>query len=49
VIRALGGGSLGNGAADASAGTLNNMFDFDQPNAQRSFLDPSAGEPRHAG
>jgi phospholipase C len=45
----LGGGHLGNGAADASAGTLNNMFDFDQPNAHRLFLDPSTGEPGHGG
>jgi phospholipase C len=41
----LGGERIGSGAADASAGTLNNMFDFDRPNARRLFLNPSTGEP----
>jgi phospholipase C len=41
----LGGQRLGNGSADADAGTLNNMFDWDSHGTNRLFLDPSTGEP----
>jgi phospholipase C len=40
--------ALGNGAADAAAGSLLTMFDFDRHNGQGDgalFLDPSTGEP----
>lgn len=37
--------ALGNGAADSSAGTLMNMFDFQHPPAPKLFLDPGTGEP----
>jgi phospholipase C len=40
----LGGQRLGNGAEDALAGTLDNMLDFDHPEAPRLLLDPSTGE-----
>lgn len=39
-------GRIGNGSADAIAGTLNGMFDFSNPsNARRLFLDPLTGRP----
>jgi phospholipase C len=37
--------ALGNGAADAAAGTILNMFDFGHPSDGRLFLDPATGEP----
>jgi len=40
----LGGARIGNGAEDAFAGTLDNMFDFDHPQGPKLFLDPSTGE-----
>jgi phospholipase C len=37
-------GGIGNGSADATSGTLNGMFDFDDgPRAGKLFLDPSTG------
>ena len=39
-------GRIGGGSTDATAGTLNNMFDFDEERdhgARRLFLDPSTG------
>ncbi len=36
--------SLGNGAADAGAGSVLSMFDFSAPSAPEVFLDPSTGE-----
>ena len=37
-------GRIGNGSADATAGTLNGMFDFDGDHrAPRLFLDPATG------
>jgi phospholipase C len=36
-------GRIGGGSSDAKAGTLNNMFDFDGPNAHRLLLDPATG------
>jgi phospholipase C len=41
----LGGERLGNGAADALAGTLDNMFSFGHPQGPKLFLDPATGEP----
>jgi phospholipase C len=41
----LGGQRLGNGAADATAGSVDNMFDFSGPPSPPLFLDPSTGEP----
>ncbi|MGA8016364.1 MAG: alkaline phosphatase family protein [Candidatus Dormiibacterota bacterium] len=39
---------IGNGAADAAAGSLDSMFDFDDgPVTPRLFLDPTTGEPVH--
>ena len=38
--------NLGNGAADASAGSLSSLFNFQQPNAGKLYLDPVAGEPK---
>ncbi len=41
----LGGERLGNGAQDANAGSLMNMFQFGEgPSGGRLFLDPSTGE-----
>jgi phospholipase C len=40
----LGGQRLGNGAADAETGTIDNMFSFAHPSAPPVFLDPSTGE-----
>jgi phospholipase C len=38
-------GRIGNGSTDAIAGTLNNMFDFnDGPKAGRLILDPQTGQ-----
>jgi phospholipase C len=38
-------GRIGNGSTDAIAGTLNNMFDFnDGPKAGRLILNPQTGE-----
>ena len=45
----LGGNRIGGGAADATAGTLDNMFQFNRPSGQRLFLDPSTGEPVSGG
>jgi phospholipase C len=36
---------IGNGANDASAGTLDNLFSFAHPQGAKLFLDPSTGEP----
>jgi phospholipase C len=42
--------ALGNGAADTSSGTLDNMFDFSHPGNRAPFiLDPQTGEPRSQG
>ncbi len=42
----LGGERIGNGAADATAGTLDNMFSFyGRRKNEPLFLDPSTGEP----
>ena len=38
---------LGNGAFDASTGSLNSMFDWHHPTNQPLFLDPGSGEPMH--
>ena len=35
----------GNGAADAAAGSLDSLFNFNGPKAPPLFLDPSTGEP----
>jgi phospholipase C len=45
----LGGESLGGGSDDATAGTLDGMFDFRHPTARRLFLNPSTGEPIGGG
>jgi phospholipase C len=45
----LGGQRIGGGAADTSAGTLDNMFQFERPSDQRLFLDTSTGEPVGGG
>ncbi|HWE08092.1 MAG TPA: alkaline phosphatase family protein [Solirubrobacteraceae bacterium] len=45
----LGGQRIGNGSADATAGTLQNMFDWGKPTDRRLFLDPSTGEPTSGG
>jgi len=38
-------GQIGNGSTDAIAGSLNNMFDFnDGPQAHRLLLDPQSGQ-----
>ena len=39
--------ALGNGAADASAGSILPMFDFNGPKAERLYLDPATGEKTH--
>jgi phospholipase C len=36
---------LGNGAADAAAGSILSMFNFAHPSAPRLFLNPATGEP----
>jgi phospholipase C len=42
----LGGQRIGSGSFDAVAGSINNMFDFNQrPNVFPYILDPSTGEP----
>ncbi|MBV9414526.1 MAG: hypothetical protein JO363_06065 [Solirubrobacterales bacterium] len=41
----LGGQRIGGGAADASAGTLDNLFSFHDGDNRRLFLDPGTGEP----
>ena len=42
----LSGERIGNAAADAIAGTLNNMFDFHSDNeGRRLFLNPTTGQP----
>ena len=41
----LGGSRIGGGAADASAGTLDNMFSFRHGDNPPLLLDPSTGEP----
>lgn len=40
--------ALGNGAADAAAGTITNMFDFARPTADRLFLNDTTGEAQHS-
>jgi phospholipase C len=40
----LDGERLGNGAEDASAGTLDNMLSFDHPQGPKLFLDPATGD-----
>jgi phospholipase C len=42
----LGANRVGNGSADASSGTLANMFDFSRPNDGRLFLNLQTGESR---
>lgn len=41
----LHGKRLGDGAADATAGSLRNMFNFVHPRGRRLFLNPTTGEP----
>jgi len=41
----LGGERIGGGAADATAGSLENLFSFRGRTNRRLFLDPSTGEP----
>ncbi|MFZ1888263.1 MAG: alkaline phosphatase family protein [Candidatus Binataceae bacterium] len=42
----LGGNRLGAGSSDAYAGSLNNMFNFDQrPDSNTLLIDPNSGEP----
>ncbi|MBV8218035.1 MAG: alkaline phosphatase family protein [Solirubrobacterales bacterium] len=41
----LGGQRIGNGAADAAAGTLDNLFSFHGEENPPLFLNPSTGEP----
>ncbi len=41
----LGGTSVGGGSDDATAGTLDGMFQFNRPSDPRLFLNPSTGEP----
>jgi phospholipase C len=41
----LGGESVGGASDDATAGTLDGMFDFRHPTARPLFLNPSTGEP----
>jgi phospholipase C len=41
----LGGKRVGNGSADASAGRMTAMFDFQHPNDKTLILDPITGEP----
>ena len=36
--------AMGNGAADAAAGTLTSMLNFSRPVAHRVLLDPASGE-----
>jgi phospholipase C len=43
----LGGQRIGGGAADASAGSLENMFSFRDGEDRPLFLDPTTGEPTH--
>jgi phospholipase C len=43
----LGGQRIGGGAADASAGSLENMFSFRDGDNWPLFLDPTTGEPAH--
>jgi phospholipase C len=43
----LGGERIGGGAADAEAGTLDNMLTFDVRGDRRLFLNSSTGEPTH--
>src|SRR5581483_605781 len=43
----LGGQRIGGGAADASAGSLENMFSFRDGDNSPLFLNPSTGEPTH--
>ena len=38
-------GRIGNGSADAIAGTLNGLFDFDNNGNNKLFLDPLTGKP----
>jgi len=42
-------GRVGSGSADAFAGTLDNLFDFNEPNASRFILDPATGQPARDG
>jgi phospholipase C len=43
----LSGERIGAGAADAQAGTLDNMFDWRGREDRHLFLDPTTGEPTH--
>ena len=45
----LGSERIGAGAADGSAGTLDNMFSFHDGDNPPLFLDPSTGQPTHGG
>src|SRR5579863_1035765 len=38
-------GQIGNGSADATAGRLNGLFDFDDPPVNPLLLDPTTGQP----
>ena len=40
-------GRIGGGSADAIAGALNGLFDFDQPEAGKLILDPVTGQPKN--
>ncbi len=41
----LSGQRIGNGSADATAGTLNDMLDFQKPSNRQLYLDPATGQP----
>jgi len=45
----LGGESVGGGSDDATAGSLDSMFNFRHASTQRLFLNPSTGEPTGGG
>jgi phospholipase C len=38
-------GRIGSGSADAFAGTMNGLFDFNEPHTSRFILDPATGQP----
>ena len=41
----LGGERIGDGSADATTGSLTGMLDFNEPSANRLFVDPATGQP----
>jgi phospholipase C len=40
----LGGQRIGGGSFDATAGSINDMFNFAQPDMSRLYLNPNSGE-----